>query len=145
MFIFIFLVLLSLLTNLFLILFIYLYLYIFILQLLKTWNSNHLWFPHVSFSCVFNFCLNLYLSTRIQKGAGNPIQMRHKRSMALKRADVVVLMGVPADFRVDYGKFFFFFFFFLLLLLLLLLLFLFFYFFYFFIFFIFFFLHFFAF
>jgi acetolactate synthase-1/2/3 large subunit len=37
-------------------------------------------------------------------GAGNELQMRHKRREALKRADVVVLAGVPADFRLDYGN-----------------------------------------
>lgn len=37
-------------------------------------------------------------------GAGHPLQMRHGRKNALKRADVVVLLGVPADFRLDYGK-----------------------------------------
>jgi acetolactate synthase-like protein len=36
-------------------------------------------------------------------GADHPLQMRHKRREALKRADVVVLAGVPADFRLDYG------------------------------------------
>ncbi|MEQ1505596.1 MAG: thiamine pyrophosphate-binding protein [Myxococcota bacterium] len=36
-------------------------------------------------------------------GAGHPLQLRHKRREALKRADVVVLAGVPNDFRLDYG------------------------------------------
>ena len=36
-------------------------------------------------------------------GANHPIQFRHKRSLALKEADVVVLAGVPCDFRLGYG------------------------------------------
>ena len=34
----------------------------------------------------------------------HPLQMRHKRRDALKEADFVVLAGVPADFRLDYGN-----------------------------------------
>jgi acetolactate synthase-1/2/3 large subunit len=37
-------------------------------------------------------------------GANHPLQRRHKRREALKRADVVVLAGVPNDFRLDYGS-----------------------------------------
>ncbi len=37
-------------------------------------------------------------------GAGHPLQRRHKRRLAMKAADVVVLAGVPADFRLDYGS-----------------------------------------
>ncbi len=37
-------------------------------------------------------------------GKGHPLHMRHKRRDALKEADVVVLAGVPADFRLDYGR-----------------------------------------
>jgi len=36
-------------------------------------------------------------------GKGHPLQMRHKRRLALKGADVVLLAGVPSDFRLDYG------------------------------------------
>ena len=36
-------------------------------------------------------------------GKGHPLQMRHKRRKALREADVVVLCGVPCDFRLDYG------------------------------------------
>jgi acetolactate synthase-like protein len=36
-------------------------------------------------------------------GASDPVLLRHKRSDALKSADVVVLAGVPADFRLNYG------------------------------------------
>jgi len=37
-------------------------------------------------------------------GAGNPLQMRHKRKEALREADVVLLAGIPNDFRLDYGR-----------------------------------------
>jgi len=34
----------------------------------------------------------------------HPLLMRHKRSEVLKRADCVLLAGMPADFRLDYGR-----------------------------------------
>ena len=37
-------------------------------------------------------------------GAGDPLQMRHKRKEALREADLVLLAGVPCDFRLDYGR-----------------------------------------
>jgi len=37
-------------------------------------------------------------------GAGDPLQMRHKRKEALREADLVLLAGVPCDFRLDYGN-----------------------------------------
>jgi acetolactate synthase-1/2/3 large subunit len=37
-------------------------------------------------------------------GADHPLQKRHQRRKALKEADVVLLAGVPADFRLDYGS-----------------------------------------
>lgn len=37
-------------------------------------------------------------------GRDHPLQARHHRRAALKEADVVVLAGVPADFRLDYGN-----------------------------------------
>ncbi len=36
-------------------------------------------------------------------GKGSEIQMRHKRRKALREADLVILCGVPMDFRLDYG------------------------------------------
>ena len=36
-------------------------------------------------------------------GAGHPLQFRHKRRLALKEADLVLLAGVVADFRLEYG------------------------------------------
>ena len=37
-------------------------------------------------------------------GALHPLQLRHKRREALREADLVLLAGIPADFRLDYGK-----------------------------------------
>ena len=37
-------------------------------------------------------------------GAGNALQLRHKRKEALREADVVLLAGIPNDFRLDYGR-----------------------------------------
>ncbi|MBD89913.1 MAG: acetolactate synthase [Deltaproteobacteria bacterium] len=36
-------------------------------------------------------------------GVAHPLQFRHKRRNALKGSDLVILAGVPADFRLDYG------------------------------------------
>ncbi|HVY60445.1 MAG TPA: thiamine pyrophosphate-binding protein [Planctomycetota bacterium] len=36
-------------------------------------------------------------------GRGHKLQARHKRREALREADVVLLAGVPCDFRLDYG------------------------------------------
>jgi acetolactate synthase-like protein len=37
-------------------------------------------------------------------GAQHRLQVRHKRREALREADVVLLAGVPCDFRLDYGS-----------------------------------------
>jgi thiamine pyrophosphate-dependent acetolactate synthase large subunit-like protein len=37
-------------------------------------------------------------------GPDSPVQMRQQRKTALKEADLVLLAGVPADFRLDYGR-----------------------------------------
>jgi len=37
-------------------------------------------------------------------GRDHPLHMRHKRREALREADFVLLAGVPADFRLDYGN-----------------------------------------
>ncbi|MEO8277797.1 MAG: thiamine pyrophosphate-binding protein [Thermoanaerobaculia bacterium] len=37
-------------------------------------------------------------------GGAHPLLRRHKRREALREADCVVLLGVPADFRLDYGR-----------------------------------------
>jgi thiamine pyrophosphate-dependent acetolactate synthase large subunit-like protein len=37
-------------------------------------------------------------------GAAHPLQLRHRRREALREADLVILAGVPCDFRLDYGR-----------------------------------------
>jgi len=37
-------------------------------------------------------------------GAGHALQLRHQRKEALREADVVLLAGIPNDFRLDYGR-----------------------------------------
>jgi len=37
-------------------------------------------------------------------GRNHPLQLRHKRREALRQADLVLLAGVPCDFRLDYGR-----------------------------------------
>ena len=37
-------------------------------------------------------------------GASDLLQMRHHRKEALREADLVILAGVPCDFRLDYGR-----------------------------------------
>jgi acetolactate synthase-1/2/3 large subunit len=48
----------------------------------------------------------VYLSgmARGLMGAAHPLHRRHQRRKALKDADVVLLAGVPSDFRLDYGR-----------------------------------------
>ncbi|NNF15487.1 MAG: thiamine pyrophosphate-binding protein, partial [Gammaproteobacteria bacterium] len=37
-------------------------------------------------------------------GAAHPLHRRHQRRKALRGADLVILAGVPSDFRLDYGR-----------------------------------------
>lgn len=48
----------------------------------------------------------VYLSgmSRGLLGPNHPLQMRHRRKDALRKADLVVLAGVPVDFRLNYGR-----------------------------------------
>jgi len=48
----------------------------------------------------------VYLSgmSRGLLGAEHPLLFRHRRRDAIKSADLVILAGVPCDFRLDYGK-----------------------------------------
>ncbi len=50
--------------------------------------------------------LPVYLSgtARGLLGPASPVQVRHKRKEALREADLVLLAGVPCDFRLDYGR-----------------------------------------
>jgi acetolactate synthase-1/2/3 large subunit len=48
----------------------------------------------------------VYLSgmARGLMGPSHPLHRRHQRRKAIREADVVVLAGVPSDFRLDYGR-----------------------------------------
>jgi acetolactate synthase-1/2/3 large subunit len=48
----------------------------------------------------------VYLSgmARGLMGRDHPLLLRHRRKQALRQADVVILAGVPADFRLNYGR-----------------------------------------
>lgn len=48
----------------------------------------------------------VYLSgmSRGLLGCAHRLQMRHRRKEALRQADLVILAGVPADFRLNYGR-----------------------------------------
>ena len=50
--------------------------------------------------------LPVYLSgvARGLLGKAHPLHMRHKRRLALKESDCVMLAGVPCDFRLEYGS-----------------------------------------
>ncbi len=37
-------------------------------------------------------------------GKEHPLQLRHHRKEALREADLIILAGVPCDFRLDYGR-----------------------------------------
>jgi thiamine pyrophosphate-dependent acetolactate synthase large subunit-like protein len=56
--------------------------------------------------CIRNLGVPVYLSgmARGLLGAADPLQCLHQRKKALREADCIVLAGVPADFRLDYGR-----------------------------------------
>ena len=58
------------------------------------------------FTAVERLEIPIYLSgmARGLLGKQYPLLMRHKRREALKEADLVILAGVPCDFRLDYGR-----------------------------------------
>lgn len=37
-------------------------------------------------------------------GADSSVQCRHARGKALKKADLIIMAGVSADFRLNYGR-----------------------------------------
>jgi acetolactate synthase-1/2/3 large subunit len=55
---------------------------------------------------VENLGVPVYLSgmARGLMGPKHPLHMRHQRRQALKESDLVVLAGVPCDFRLNYGR-----------------------------------------
>ncbi len=57
-------------------------------------------------SAVLKIGIPVYLTgmARGLLGASGSIQMRHKRRGALKNADLVMIAGMPCDFRLGYGR-----------------------------------------
>jgi thiamine pyrophosphate-dependent acetolactate synthase large subunit-like protein len=57
-------------------------------------------------SAVERIGIPVYLSgmARGLLGPHHPLHMRHRRRKALREADLVILAGVPCDFRLDYGR-----------------------------------------
>lgn len=57
-------------------------------------------------AAVETLAMPVYLSgmARGLLGRAHPLQMRHRRKEALREADLVVLAGVPCDFRLNYGR-----------------------------------------
>jgi thiamine pyrophosphate-dependent acetolactate synthase large subunit-like protein len=53
-----------------------------------------------------NFGIPTYLTgmARGLMGADHPMLFRHQRAQALKKADLVMIAGMPCDFRLDYGR-----------------------------------------
>ncbi len=51
-------------------------------------------------------CVPVYLSgmARGLLGKEHELQARHNRKTALREADLIILSGVPCDFRMDYGR-----------------------------------------
>ena len=37
-------------------------------------------------------------------GDNHPLYLRHNRNKALSEADLVIIAGMPMDFRLDYGR-----------------------------------------
>lgn len=52
----------------------------------------------------FNMPVYLAGMARGLLGADHPMQFKHGRSKALKEADLVLIAGMPCDFRLGYGK-----------------------------------------
>lgn len=57
-------------------------------------------------AAIANLGIPVYLSgmARGLLGPAHPLHRRHQRRKALKEADLVILAGVPSDFRLDYGR-----------------------------------------
>lgn len=62
--------------------------------------------PEALSSAVASLGMPTYLGgmARGLLGAGAELQFRHKRSKALKEADLVIVCGFPFDFRLGYGR-----------------------------------------
>ena len=57
-------------------------------------------------NAVGNLGLPVYLTgmARGLLGRSHPLQMRHQRTKALQKADLVIIAGMPCDFRLNYGR-----------------------------------------
>jgi acetolactate synthase-1/2/3 large subunit len=55
---------------------------------------------------ITDLSIPVYLSgmARGLLGRDHPLLLRHQRKQSLKQADTVILAGVPADFRLNYGR-----------------------------------------
>lgn len=61
---------------------------------------------HAVAAAVERIGIPVYLSgmARGLMSLSHPLHRRHQRRMALREADLVMLAGVPSDFRLDYGR-----------------------------------------
>jgi len=60
---------------------------------------------HALQEAVINLGIPTYLSGMARGLLGrHPLHMRHRRTKALKEADLILLAGVPCDFRLNYGR-----------------------------------------
>lgn len=61
--------------------------------------------PHIA-DAIRSLGVPVYLSgmARGLLGQSDPLQYRHQRKQALREADCILLLGVPCDFRLDYGQ-----------------------------------------
>jgi len=61
---------------------------------------------HSVAAAVESIGIPVYLSgmARGLMGLSHPLHRRHQRRKALREADLVILAGVPSDFRLDYGR-----------------------------------------
>ncbi len=68
--------------------------------LLQAWRADEI------AAAVARLGMPVYLSgmARGLLGPSHALQLRHQRRQALREADLVMLAGVPCDFRLDYGR-----------------------------------------
>ena len=61
---------------------------------------------HCVAAAIESIGIPVYLSgmARGLMGLSHPLHRRHQRRKALREADLVILAGVPSDFRLDYGR-----------------------------------------
>lgn len=76
------------------------------LMLIGSQAVNNLILIEQLLKAIEKFNIPVYLSgmARGLLGINHPLQFRHKRKIALKEADLIILAGIPVDFRLDYGR-----------------------------------------